>query len=692
MLKEKILSIANRKNKSLNVTEYARILEQDEEYVKIALENLVDEGYFRKNRNNRYVLIERTDFEVGTLDMTRRGFGFVVLEGEDDIFIHSKYLGGALNGDKVLVKVTKNTGRREGEISKVLKRQKNIFTGQIEILDNFAFVRPTDKKLNFDIYIKRKDLYKAKDGDIVQVEIIKGPTHGNKPEGRVIKILGDEEDLDVRKAIIVSENQIRDTFDKAIFDELKSNEYEDDVDSRVDLRDELVVTIDGSDSKDLDDAISIKKTKEGYELGVHIADVTHYVKEGSKLDKEAFQRGTSVYLIDSVIPMLPKELSNGLCSLNAGEDKLCLSLKINLDNKGNIISHDIFKSVIKSSYRLVYDDVSDFLEEKKANSKLEQIGDTLHHMMDLSIVLRNKRYNSGSIDFDFNESKIIIDKDGEVEDIKLRERRIANRIIEEFMILANEVVSEHFFWLEVPFLYRVHEKPNMDKISDLKRIIKPFGYNIKGDINDIGPKALNTVIESSKGRKEEHLINRLVLRSLKQAKYSINALGHFGLGLTYYSHFTSPIRRYPDLQIHRIIKEFISGNYSNDRKRHYEEILPLVAENSSNTERVAERAERDYDDYVKAYYMKDKIGNEYDAFVSGVAEFGVFSEIYNTVEGLTRLERLPDDYSYDKEHGVMRENRKNGRTISIGDKLRVKCVNVNVTKSEIDFEIVKFYE
>ncbi len=692
MMKEKILNIAKKKNKSLNVKEYSRLLSVDEEYVKIALDGLVDEGYFRKNRNNRYVLMERTNFEVGVLDMTRRGFGFVVLEGEEDIFIHSNYLGGALNGDTVLVKVTKETGRREGEIRKVLKRQKTIFTGQIEILDNFAFVRPTDKKLNVDIYVKRKDLYKAKDGDIVQVEIIKGPKDGNKPEGRVIKVLGDEEDLDVQKAIIISENQIRDTFGKDIFDELKHTVYADDYNERRDLREDLILTIDGSDSKDLDDAISIEKTSEGYELGVHIADVTHYVKEGSLLDKEAFHRGTSVYLIDSVIPMLPKELSNGLCSLNAGEDKLCLSLTISLDHKGNILSHDIFKSVIRSSYRLVYDDVSDFLENNKENAALDQIRDTLVNMMELSIILREKRYKSGSIDFDFNESKIIIDKNGEVEDIKLRERRVANRIIEEFMILANEVVSEHFFWLEIPFLYRIHEKPNREKIADLKKIIKPFGYTIKGDINDIGPKALNTVIERSKGRKEEHLINRLVLRSLKQAKYSTNALGHFGLGLTYYSHFTSPIRRYPDLQIHRIIKEFISGQYSNDRKVHYEDILPLVAENSSNTERVAERAERDYDDYVKAYYMKDKIGQEYDAFVSGVAEFGVFSEIYNTVEGLTRLERLPDDYSYDKEHGVMRENRKNGRTISIGDKLRVKCVNVNVTKSEIDFEIVKFYE
>ncbi len=692
MLKEKILSIANRKNKSLNVTEYARLLELDEDYVRVALDNLIDEGYFRKNRNNRYVLIERTDFEVGTLDMTKRGFGFVVMEGEDDIFVHSKYLGGALNGDKVLVKVTKNTGRREGEIKKVLKREKTIYTGQIEKLENFAFVRPTDKNLNFDIYVKSRDLYKAKNGDIVQVEITKGPIDGNKPEGRVIKVLGNEESLEVQKKIIVSEHQIRDTFDKEIFEELKGTTFEDDRDERRDLRDELIITIDGSDSKDLDDAISIKKTKKGYELGVHIADVTHYVKEGSLLDKEAFNRGTSVYLIDSVIPMLPKELSNGLCSLNAGEDKLCLSLVIDLDEKGNILSHDIFKSVIKSSYRLVYDDVSDFLEAKTDNEELSKIRDTLFHMMDLAKMIREKRYKSGSIDFDFNESKIIIDKHGEVEDIKLRDRRIANRIIEEFMILANEVVSEHFYWLETPFLYRVHEKPDPEKISSLKSIIKPFGYIIKGDINGIGPKSLNTVIENAKGKKEEHLINRLVLRSLKQAKYSVDALGHFGLGLKYYSHFTSPIRRYPDLQIHRIIKEVIANTFSSKRKAHYTDILPLVAENSSITERVAESAERDYDDFVKAYYMRDKIGSEYDTFVSGVVEFGVFAEIENTVEGLIRVDILPGDYNYDRDTGSMREIRKNGKAIYIGDKIRVKCVNVNVTKSEVDFEIVRFYE
>ncbi len=692
MMKEKILSIANRKNKSLNVKEYARLLEQDEEYVRIALDNLIDEGYFRKNRNNRYVLIERTDFEVGTLDMTKRGFGFVVLEGEDDIFVHSKFLGGALNGDKVLVKITKKSGRKEGEIKKVLKRDKTVYTGQIEILDNFAFVRPTDKKLNFDIYVKRKDLYKSKNGDIVQVEITKGPIDGNKPEGRVIKVLGDEEGLEVQKKIIVSEHQIRDRFDNEIFEELREANYEDDINERIDLRDELIVTIDGSDSKDLDDAISIKKTDKGYELGVHIADVTHYVKEGSLLDKEAFNRGTSVYLIDSVIPMLPKELSNGLCSLNPGEDKLCLSLKIGLDDKGNILSHDIFKSIISSSHRLVYDNVSDYLEGKSQSNKLDEISEMLFNMRDLSIILREKRYKSGSIDFDFNESKIIIDKHGEVEDIKLRDRRIANRIIEEFMILANEVVSEHFYWLETPFLYRVHEKPEPEKIMKLKSVIKPFGYIIKGDVSDIGPKSLNTVIESVKGKKEEHLINRLVLRSMKQAKYSVDALGHFGLGLKYYSHFTSPIRRYPDLQIHRIIKEVIAGKFSRKREEHYTEILPLVAENSSIRERTAESAERDYDDFVKAYYMKDKIGSEYDAFVSGVAEFGVFAEIYNTVEGLIRVEMLPGDYQYDKENGAMREIRKNGKAINIGDKLRVKCVNVNVSKSEVDFEIVRFYE
>lgn len=693
MIEQNILKIAKAKSKSLSISEYARLLKCDENELIIPLKNLVEKAFFRKNRNNRYVLLNRTNFKVGIIDMTKKGFAFLVIdETEDDIFIHKNGLNGAMNGDKVLLKIKKFYGRREGEVRQILERRKTKYTGKVILSNNFAFVEPNDRELNVDIYIGKKNILKAKNGDIVTVEIIKGPKDGNKPEGKIIEILGNENSIDTQKKVILTDFDITTKFPNEVEKEVLSIDKKINYDNRVDLRDELILTIDGADSKDLDDAISIKKHNDFYELGVHIADVSYYVKEGSSLDKEALKRSTSVYIGDSVVPMLPKELSNGLCSLNPDEEKFCLSLNIKIDRFGKIISHDIFNSVIKSSYRLVYDDVSDFIEYNKNAEKFSSIKDTLFLMNDLSRILRKKRFDRGAIDFDFNESKMIFDKKGNIKDILLRDRRIANMIIEEFMILANEVISEHFFWLEIPFLYRVHEKPDVERLTKFKKFIKPFGYSIKGDLSNVEPKSLNILLNKFKGTKEEHLLSKLLLRSLKQAKYSTQHEGHFGLASKYYSHFTSPIRRYPDLQIHRIIKEFINGKYDENRKKHYQIILDDVAKISSENERKAEKAERKYEDYAMAHYMKDKIGDEFCAYVSGVTSFGIFAELENTVEGLIRVEMLKGKYSYDEQSNSMRENRRGGRIINIGNKVQVKCVNVDLTKAEIDFEVVKFYE
>ncbi|MGL5692987.1 MAG: ribonuclease R, partial [Peptostreptococcaceae bacterium] len=470
---------------------------------------------------------------------------------------------------------------------------------------------------------------------------------------------------------------------------------EEEIERRLDIRDLKTFTIDGEDAKDLDDAISIEQLDNGnYKLGVHIADVTHYVKEKSKLDKEALKRATSVYLVDKVIPMLPRTLSNGVCSLNPFEDKLTLSIFMEINDKGEVVKHDIRETVINSKARMTYTEVSDILQKDD-----ELLKKTFAHMVDdfymsekLARILMKRRERRGAIDFDFPEAKIILNKEGEVVDIKHYERRISNRIIEEFMLVSNETIAEHYFWLGLPFVYRIHETPAAEKMEQLSKFVATFGYMIKGDLEEVHPKALQSIVENIKGKREEEAISTILLRSLKQARYEPTCVGHFGLAAKYYTHFTSPIRRYPDLQIHRIIKEQLNDKITQKRQDQLKNIVDYASTQSSERERAAELAERDVHDYYKACYMVDKVGEEFDAVVSSVTNFGMFVELENTIEGLVRLADMSDDYYIYDENTYTIIGERTKKTFRIGDPVRIRVERVNVDFREIDFRLLRKIE
>ena len=668
--------------------------EQNKEFFKI-LTNMEREGSIIRTRNNLYGIPEKMDLVVGTIQGNRRGYGFLIPEDKEveDVFISSDALNGALHGDKVIVKVTMegpNSKNQEGEVIRILERANKTLVGTYESSKNFAFVIPTDTRISKDVFVSRSDSNGAKDGHVVEVEITKWSEKRRNPEGRVINILGhkDEAGTDIRA--IIKQHGLPEEFPEEVIEqadniseEIKPKELE----GRLDLRNTTTFTIDGADAKDYDDAISIEILKNGnYNLGVHIADVTHYVREGSPLDKEALERGTSVYLVDRVIPMLPEKLSNGVCSLRPNEDRLTLTAMIEIDQSGKVIGHKISESVISSKERLIYDDVSDILEndDEVLKERYSNILKELKDMEELSLKLNKRRFKRGSINFDFPESRIVLNEKGKPTDIVKVERRVADKIIEEFMLITNEVISESMHWTETPFLYRIHEDPDMEKIEVFNKFIYNFGYNLKG-MQEIHPKELQSLITKIEGKPEERVISTLMLRSLKKARYSTEALGHFGLAAEYYSHFTAPIRRYPDLQIHRIIKKFINGKISDKETKRLKKILPEVAEVSSGRERRADEAERDTDDLKKVEFMKDKIGNEYEGIISGVVSSGFFVELENTVEGMVRVSSLTDDYYiYDEQiHGFTGERTK--KMYKLGDEIKIKVVGISIEARQIEF-------
>lgn len=664
------------------------------------LDDLVEEGILYKTKKNKFSSPKKMGMFIGKLDLRKKGFGFIVSDNKDeeDLFVSSDYLNGAMHKDKVLAKITKASidGKRaEGEIIKVLERGYQKVVGVFQASGHFGFVVADDRRFSKDIYIPKSKKNAAKDGDKVICKISKWAQEGKNPEGEIIEVLGKSNDIGIDILSIIRQHDIPEQFPKKVLeyaDQLPDEVEKEEIEKRRDFREEIVLTIDGEDAKDLDDAISIKKIENGYRLGVHIADVSHYVKENSKLDKEALKRATSVYLADRVIPMLPQKLSNGLCSLNPSVDRLTLSVLMDIDFQGKVVKHEIVEGVIKSSARMVYDDVSDIIEknDEKLRKKYENLLDTFTKMHELALILMKRRHSRGALDFDFPESKIIMGENGKIKDIKKFERRIANRIIEEFMLVCNETVAEQFYWLEMPFVYRIHENPDTQKIVEFNKFISLFGYSIKGEItDDLKPKALQQITEKLKGSKEEMLISTLMLRSLKQAKYSSFCVGHFGLAAKFYSHFTSPIRRYPDLMIHRIIKEFINGKVDAKRKAKLATIVESVSIQSSERERAADDAERDVEDLKKAEFMLDKIGNEYEGFVSGITSFGMFIELENTVEGRVSLTSLKDDYYIFKQEIHTLVGEKTQKSFKIGDRVKIKVTGANKELKEIDFEIVE---
>lgn len=659
-----------------------------------------------KRKPNKPVKKPEPVIKEGIFCGTTRSFGFVQIEGEEDIFVPERDTKGALHGDTVQVEIV-NAGeagkRREGKIIKITKRDAVFVVGTFEKSKNYGFVVPDNLKLGSDIYIAKEHTKGAVNGHKVYVKITDYGNEKRSPEGRVVEILGHINDPAADVKTVLKTYGLETEFPEEVMAQAEAmpEEIEEkEAAGRLDLRGMLTVTIDGEDAKDLDDAITIRNLGNGrMELGVHIADVTNYVKEGSPLDKEALHRGTSVYLVDRVIPMLPHRLSNGICSLNAGTDRLTLSCLMEIDAEGNIVGHRIAETVIRVTRRMSYTEVNRILavmsseegtpaeeaEKIELEEEYGELAELFLQMKLLSDCLREKRRQRGAVDFDFPESKITLAPNGRPIEIKPYERNAATRLIEDFMLAANETIAEDFFWQEAPFVYRTHENPDPDKIKKLGVFIKNFGLNIKEGKDGIHPKELQKLLDSLDGREEAPLISRLTLRSLKQAKYSTECEGHFGLAAKYYCHFTSPIRRYPDLQIHRIIKDNLNGRLTEERKKHYQEFLDEVAAQASKTERTAEEAERDVEKMKKVEYMERHIGEIYDGVISGVTNWGIYVELPNTVEGIIRLENVQDDfYRFDEQRYQLVGDRFH-KVYRLGQHITIMVLSVDKLLKTVDF-------
>ncbi|MBB2182425.1 ribonuclease R [Lachnospiraceae bacterium MD1] len=667
--------------------------------LKIVLDQLIAQGKIILDAQGRY-RIPGDDIRVGTFSGTQKGFGFVILEGEDeDIFIPGDSTKGALHGDKVMITIKEEqTGRRkEGAIINIVERGKNEIVGTFEKGKNFGFVVPDNQKFGKDIFIPKEHTKGAVNGHKVVVRITNYGDATMSPEGKVIEIIGHINDPGVDIMSVVRAYDLPVDFPEdvmRILDNVPEEIDQKEIANRLDIRDLQTVTIDGEDAKDLDDAISISKEGDLYHLGVHIADVTHYVKEGAVLDREALKRGTSVYLVDRVIPMLPHKLSNGICSLNPGVDRLALSCFMDIDQKGTVVGHRIAETVIRSDRRMTYTNVAKIIEDsdEEVIKEYEDLVPMFRLMQELAEVLRERRHKRGAINFDFPESKIIVDKNGKPVEIKPYERNKATKIIEEFMLIANETVAEDFFWQEIPFLYRTHDNPDDEKIKKLAIFIHNFGYSMKIGQEEIHPKELQKLLVKIEDTPEEALISRLTLRSMKQAKYTVANTGHFGLSAKYYCHFTSPIRRYPDLQIHRIIKENLNGKLGEQRQQHYSKILFEVAEHSSKTERRADEAEREVEKLKKVEYMMEHIGETFEGVISGITSWGMYVELPNTIEGMVRVTEMKDDYYFYDEERYQMVGEHTKKVYKLGQKVIVEVINADKLLRTIDFALVEVEE
>ena len=688
--------VGSKGYRSMSVKEMAMVLQvpsRDKKDFREVLDALAREGKISIDLKGKIKPLP-ADVKVGKYMATQRGFGFVRVEGEDDdIFIPGSYTKSALDGDTVQVLVKKEGGegkRREGQVLNILERGNSVLVGTYTRSRNFGFVTPDNQKFTKDIYVAKAESKGAVTGHKVVVEITDFGDEQRKPEGRVLEILGHVNDpgvdiLSVIKAYGLPEEYPDDVMKQIenIPDEVEEKEKA----GRADFRDLQTVTIDGEDAKDLDDAITISKEGNMYHLGVHIADVSQYVTEGSPLDKEALKRGTSIYLVDRVIPMIPHKLSNGICSLNQGVDRLALSCMMDINEKGEIVKHKICESVINVTRRMSYTSVHKIIEEKDEaeRKEYEELIPMFELMYELADILQARREKRGSIDFDFPEAKIILDEKGKPIDLKEYERTQANRIIEEFMLAANQTVAEEYFWNELPFVYRTHETPDMEKIQNLALFIENFGYTLKIKEDEIHPKEVQKLMRSIAGKPEEGLIGRLALRSMKQARYTTECEGHFGLALKYYCHFTSPIRRYPDLQIHRIIKENIHGGMKDKRIDHYQKILPEVAEQTSALERRADDAEREVEKMKKAEYMEQFVGKDFEGTISGLTTWGMYVELPNTIEGMIRVADIPGDYYYYDEDLHRMVGEQTGKVYKMGEPLRIIVAGVDKLTRTIDF-------
>ncbi len=698
-----LLSLMDKKTyKPQTIDELIKVLELKPAVrfdLQLMLDELEQEGQVIKTRYGRYGLPHRMNLVLGKLQGHPTGYAFLIPDrDEDDIFISSNKLNGAMHGDKVIIRLLGpfNGKKSEGEVIRILKRARSKVVGRIEIIRNHhGFIVPDNKRLGRDFYVNASDFNGAKNGDKVVAKIISWPNKRRAPEAVVSKVLGPEGAPGVDTLSVIHQYKLPLHFPKRVLEEAEKVPQEieaAEISKRLDLRQQLTITIDGADARDLDDAISVVQLDNGhFSLGVHIADVGHYVKKDSKLDQEALKRGTSVYFPDRVLPMLPTQLSNGICSLHPQVDRLTLSVVMEVDKAGNVRDYQIVESIIHSNARLTYTEVNRILVDNDLDlrEKYQHLLALLEAAAELAKILRNRRDSRGSIDFDFPEAKIKIDQhSGRPVDVKPRQRTFADSIIEEFMLLANETVASHYYWLQVPFIYRVHEEPLVEKMGDLGKFLNTFGIYIRGiHSGEVHPKAIQQALGEVKGRKEEQLINTVVLRSMQRAEYKPECEGHFGLAAKYYTHFTSPIRRYPDLVIHRIIKRLIKeqGKMSEKERIKLTDFVEYAAKTATERERTADEAERDINNLLKVEYMSGKINQEYTGVISGVVSAGLFVELPNTVEGFVHVSSLTDDYYLLERDKYRFIGQRTGRIFRLGDRVQILVNSVNIEDRRVEF-------
>ena len=701
-MREEIIELLGKEKRALSATEICDKLNLNTAgELKKLLDDLriLEEGYtvYRSNKD-KYMLFENSHLLKGRLSVNKKGFGFVIVDGGDgDIYIDAKNMNGALNNDLVVVEELKgqNGKKTEGRVVKVLKKENNLIVGEYKIIDGNPHFIPDDKKLRMEIILDNKDLDDLVDGHKIQVSIVK-EMGKYKYLGEVVKIIGHKNDPGVDILSIIYDHGINDTFTDEVMEEvnaLPSEVLDSDRKGRKDLTDMTIFTIDGDDTKDIDDAISISKKGENYILGVHIADVSYYVKEGTALYKEAYSRGTSVYLVDRVVPMLPHKLSNGICSLNPNVDRLAISCIMEITPNGKIVSHDIFESVIRSRIQMTYKKVNKILNDEETPEGYEPFKDDLKLMWELAKILRKEKLSRGYLDFDVDEPKILVDENCKPYDVVLRERGKGENMIEDFMIAANETVAEHVFYMGLPFVYRVHEVPDNEKVEEFLNSISMLGYHIVGDRNFVYPKSMKKILDQLRNKEGFEILSTLLLRCMKKAVYKPENLGHYGLASKCYTHFTSPIRRFPDTTVHNLLRKYIF-NEPNDKElnrliEYWEENLPALCDHASEKERDSIDCERDVESMKMAEYMESHIGEEYDGTISSVMNFGLFVQLDNMIEGLVHISEIKGDYyTFDETTHTLRGEKK-GKMYKLGQKVRVVVTNASKENSTIDFNLVE---
>ena len=695
-MKDSILEVLKKSDKALSVHEIEDILGLSTvDELKNLLKDLNDLednlSVYRTNKNN-YMLFNNSHLKIGKLIGNKKGYGFVDIEGDEDVFISASNMNGAIHGDRVIIEIISKKGLDlEGRIVKIVDRKFKQMVGEFYYSNGIPKIKLDEQKLNIDIVIDKNKTLGAMDGHKVLIKI-REKLHGNCYKAEVMKILGHKNDPGVDILSIVNKYGINDTFSDEVMEEvdkLPNEVSEEEMVGRRDLRNACIFTIDGDDTKDIDDAISIDiLDNTNYKLGVHIADVSYYVKENSKIDEEAYDRGTSVYLADRVIPMLPHKLSNGICSLNPGVDRLAVTCEMEINHKGEVVSYDIYESVIRSKKQMTYKCVNKILEENIVPEGYEPFVDSLNKMLELSKILRAYKTKRGCIDFNIEEAKIVVNDKGEAIDVVLRNRGVGEKMIEDFMIAANETVASCVYFMDLPFVYRVHGEPNEEKINNFLKFISILGYKVNGNIKEITPKEMQKLLGQLSEKKEFSILSRLLLRSMQKAVYDKNNIGHFGIASKCYTHFTSPIRRYPDTTVHRLLRTYLfKHKIDNDTIDYWNNKLPFLTEHSSNKERDSIECEREVDDMKKAEYMEKHIGEEYDGMISSIMSFGIFVELPNSVEGLIKIDDLTDDtYTFDEATFSLR-GKKNKRGYRLGDNIRIKVKAANKEAKTVDFVI-----